>query len=308
MKLIPSQTVDSLAKIIGASYAGRRDHKITGLNEIHKVETGDLVFVDVEKYYDIALNSAATTILINKKIDCPDGKALIFSNDPVRDFNILTRHFMPFQKADSMMSATAKIGAGTLIQPNVFIGNHVRIGMNCLLHAGATIYDHTEIGDNVIIHPNAVIGSDAFYFKKRSGCYEKYHACGNVVIEDDAEIGAGCTIDRGVTGDTRIGAGTKIDNLVQIGHDTVIGKNCLIAAQVGIAGAVVIEDDVTLWGQVGVPSNVRIGKGAVILAQSGITKSLEGGKVYFGSPAEENRKKLRELALIRKIPILMERL
>ena len=134
------------------------------------------------------------------------------------------------------------------------------------------------------------------------------HTCGRVVIGNDVEIGSNSTIDKGVSGDTNIGEGTKIDSHVHVGHDTEIGKNCLFAAHVGISGAVVIEDDVTLWGQVGIPSDVVIGKGVVVLAQSGVTKSLESNKVYFGSPAAENREKLRELALIRKLPKLMEKL
>ena len=134
------------------------------------------------------------------------------------------------------------------------------------------------------------------------------HSCGRVVIEDHVEIGALCSVDKGVTGDTLIKRGTKIDNQVHVGHDTVIGENCLFAAQVGIAGCVIIEDDVTLWGQVGVPSDLTIGKGAVVLGQSGLTKNLEGNKTYFGSPAVEARTKFKELAAIRKLPRIIETL
>ncbi|MFH1321568.1 MAG: UDP-3-O-(3-hydroxymyristoyl)glucosamine N-acyltransferase [Bacteroidota bacterium] len=308
MKLTPPQKLKDIAKLINAEFEGDTDHLVSGINEIHKVEKGDLVFVDNEKYYDKALHSSATVILIDKKVICPDGKALLISDDPFRDFNILTRHFNSFEKANSAISDTAVIGKGTIIQPNVFIGNNVKIGKNCIIHTNVSIYDLTVIGNNVIIHANTVIGSDAFYYKKRPGKYDKLHSCGKVLIEDNVEIGACCTIDRGVTGETLIGAGSKLDNQVHIGHDTIIGKNCLFAAQVGISGAVVIEDDVTLWGQAGVPSNITIGKGAVVLAQSGITKSLQGNKVYFGSPAGENMKKLRELAMIRKIPEIIEKL
>ena len=184
----------------------------------------------------------------------------------------------------------------------ILIGNHVTVGENCVIHAGVSIYDHCIVGNNVIIHSNTVIGSDAFYYKKRPSGYDKMISCGRVVIADNAEIGACCTIDKGVSGDTYIGAGTKFDNHIHIGHDTVIGKNCLFAAQVGVAGVVKIEDDVILWGQVGVQKDLVIGKGAVVLGQSGIAKSLEGGVTYFGSPVREAREKMKELAMIKRLP------
>ena len=308
MKLTPPQKLKDIAGIINAEFEGVPDHPISGINEIHKVEPGDLIFVDHPKYYDRAINSVATTILIDKKVECSKNKALIISDDPFRDFNILTIHFRPFKKSDAAISDTAVIGEGTIIQPHVFIGNNVKIGENCVIHANVSIYDYTEIGNNVIIHANAVIGSDAFYFQKRSEGYDKLHSCGKVVIKDNVEIGACCTIDRGVSGNTVIGTGSKLDNQIQIGHDTVIGKNCLFAAQVGISGAVTIEDDVTLWGQVGIPSDLTIGKGAVLLGQSAPIKSLEGNKTYLGSPAGEAREKMKDLVMIRKIPEIIEKL
>jgi UDP-3-O-[3-hydroxymyristoyl] glucosamine N-acyltransferase len=160
----------------------------------------------------------------------------------------------------------------------------------------------------VILHSGVVIGADAFYYKKRPAGYDRLLSCGKVVIEDNVEIGALSSIDRGVTGETVIGSGTKIDNHVQVGHDTKVGKNCLFASMVGISGACVIEDDVILWGQVGVPSKIRIGKGAVLLGQSAPAKSLEGGKTYIGSPADESMKKFPELAMIRKLPEIFVKL
>ena len=278
------------------------------MNEIHVVRTGDIVFVDHPKYYDKALQSAATVILINKKVSCPEGKALLISEDPFRDFNRLSQYFRPFEPADRSIATTAKIGKNTVIQPNVFIGNHVSIGENCLIHSNVSIYDHCVLGDHVVIHAGTVLGSDGFYFQKRAEGFVKLQSVGRVVIEDEVEIGAACTIDKGVTGDTTIGYGTKIDNQVQIAHDTVIGKKCLIASQVGIAGCTVIEDEVTLWGQVGIKSDVTIGKGAVVYAQSGINNDLEPGKTYFGSPATEARDKFRELALLRSLPKLLEKI
>ncbi len=308
MQLTPHITLREAAGYIDAEYAGDPGMTISGINEIHRVEKGDITFVDHPKYYNKALDSAATTIIINKKMASPNGKALIFSDDPFRDFVALIKRFSPFKAADAMISPTAKIGEGTVIQPGAFIGNHVTIGNHCIIHANVTINDHTVIGHNVIIHSGAVLGADAFYFKRRPAHYDKLESCGHVEIGDDVEIGANTTIDRGVSGITTIGAGTKLDNLVMVGHDTIIGQNCLFAAQVGIAGCVNIEDDVILWGQVGVQKDLTIGKGAVVLGQSGIAKSLEGNKTYFGSPVLEAREKMKELAMIKHLPEIVEKL
>ncbi len=308
MKFNTTHTLQEIAKIIGCSYVGADDFPVFGMNEIHVVTPGDIVFVDHPKYYDKALQSAATIVLINKEVECPAGKALLISDDPFRDFNTLTRHFMPFVSAQAAISASAQIGEGTVIQPNCFVGNHVKIGRNCLIHANVTVYDHTLIGDNVIIHSGTVLGADAFYYKKRPEGYDQLLSGGRVVIEDQVGIGALCTIDKGVTGDTTIGWGTKIDNQVHVGHDTVIGKKCLIASQTGIAGCVIIKDEVTLWGQVGTTSGITIGEKAVILGQTGVTKSVEGGKTYFGTPIEESREKLKQLANIKRIPEILTKL
>ncbi len=308
MQLNPTLTLKQVADILKAKFEGDQAFEISGINEIHMVKKGDLTFVDHPKYYDKALNSAASTIIINKPVKCPEGKALIFSDDPFRDFVSLIKKFRPFEPASAMVSSSAIIGQGSQIQPGAFIGNHVVIGKNCIIHPNVTIYDHTVIGDNVIIHAGSVIGSDGLYYKRRPGYYNKLESGGRAVIEDNVEIGACCTIDRGSTGDTTIGWGTKFDNHIHIGHDTIIGKNCLFAAQVGVAGCVIIEDDVILWGQVGVQKDLTIGKGAVVLGQSGISKSLEGGKTYFGSPAQDSREAMKQIALVRKLPQVFEKI
>jgi UDP-3-O-[3-hydroxymyristoyl] glucosamine N-acyltransferase len=308
MKLDHAYTLQEIAALIGATYEGPAGHTVTGINEIHKVEAGDLVFVDHPKYYDKALKCAATTILIDKKMDAPEGKALIFSDDPFADYNKLTKHFRPFEALTQGVSSSAIVGEGTLLQPNVAVGNHVTIGKNCILHPGVVIYDHCQLGDNVIIHSGTVIGAEAFYFQKREGVFHKMHSCGRVIIENDVEIGAACTVDRGVSGDTVIGAGTKFDNMIHIGHDTVVGKNCLFAAQVGVAGCVIVKDNVTLWGQVGIAPNVTIGEGATVGAKSGVLKTLAPGKMYFGTPAGEARMKYREVAALKKLPEIIESL
>ncbi|MES2543373.1 MAG: UDP-3-O-(3-hydroxymyristoyl)glucosamine N-acyltransferase [Bacteroidota bacterium] len=308
MKFNKVYSLQEIASMLNCEFVGDKNFSVRGLNEIHVVEHGDIVFVDHPKYYDKALQSEASIVLINKNVDCPEGKALLISEDPFRDFNKLIKHFKPFQESNVAISESARIGEGTVIQPNAFIGNNVVIGKNCLIHSNVSIYDHTIIGDNVIIHAGTILGADAFYYKKRPDGFDQLISCGRVIIEDNVGIGALCTIDKGVTGDTTIGEGTKIDNQVHVGHDTIIGKKCLIASQTGIAGCVVIKDEVTIWGQVGTTSGITIGEKAIILGQTGVTKSIEGGKTYFGTPIQESRETLKQMANIKKIPEILNKL
>jgi len=299
-----------IAALINAELIGNTTALATGINEIHKVEKGDLVFADHPKYYDASINSAASFIIINKKTDFPEGKTLLITSDPFEAYQTIVNHYRPFSPSMKMISDSSSAGEGTVIMPSAYIGNRVSIGKNCIIYPNVTVLDDCVIGDDVIIQAGATIGSDAFYYNKKTNRdihYKKMLSCGRVVIEHGVEIGAGCTIDRGVSGDTVIGSGTKIDNLVQIGHDTVVGKNCLFAAQVGIAGATTIEDNVILWGQVGVSKTLTIGEGAIIYAQSGVKDSIAGGKVYFGSPVEDAREKMKELIWIKRIPQLWEK-
>lgn len=306
MKFPQPYTLKQISDLLKITYVGPPDFLITGCNEIHRVECGDIVFVDHPKYYDKALNSAATTILINKEVDCPEGKALLISEDPFADFNRLTTFFKPFQPSTSFISPSAKLGANVTLQPGVFIGNNVVVGDDVVIHPNVTIYDDCIIGNNVNIHANTVLGADAFYYKNRPEGFDQLLSSGNVVIEDNVDIGASCTIDKGVSASTIIGEGSKLDNQIHVGHDTIIGKKCLIASQTGIAGCVTIGDEVTIWGQVGTNSGITIGSKAVILGQAGVTKSVEGNKTYFGTPIYESRDKLKELAFVRKLPKVLE--
>lgn len=299
-----------IARLIGAEVVGEREGAVAGINEIHKVEEGDLVFVDHPKYYQKCIESAATYIIINQVTSFPPHKSLLLVAQPFEAYLKIVQHFRPFEPSQKLKSDTAVIGRHTVIMPGAYIGNYVTIGDNCIIHPNVVIMDYCIIGNNVIIQAGTVIGSDAFYYNKKTDReihYKKMLSCGRVVIEDFAEIGANCTIDRGVTGDTVIGAGTKFDNLIHIGHDTIIGKNCLLAAEVGIAGATVVEDNVILWGQVGVTKTITIGKGAEVMGQSGVTNSLEGGKKYFGLPATDAMSKKRESVWIKRIPELWEK-
>ena len=308
MKFSEPVRLEELAFLTGSRVIGDGNSLVHGINEIHKVEQGDISFVDHPKYYDKALSSAATFVIINKEVDAPEGKSLLFHSDPFGVYNKIVSRFRTFTPSSSAVSPTAQIGEGTVIQPGTFVGNDVIIGKNCLIHSNVSIYDHTVIGDDVVIHANTVIGADAFYFKRRPEGYDKMRSCGRVIIHDRVEIGANCTIDKGVSSDTVISEGTKLDNMVHIGHDTVVGKNCLFAAQVGVAGVVTIEDDVILWGQVGVQKDLTIGKGAIVLGKSGVPKSLEGGKTYFGAPVQDAREKMKELAFIKQLPELLGRI
>lgn len=299
MKFKQTHFLKDIAAILKCEFVGDPEFPVTGMNEIHVVTQGDIVFVDHPKYYDKALNSAATIVLINKKVEAPEGKALLISDDPFRDFNILTTHFLAFAKAESN---PPQVGKETIIQPNVHLGHDVVIGENCVIHSNVSINDRCIIGDNVTIHSGTTLGADAFYYKRRPDGYDKLLSNGRVIVEDHVEIGALCTIDRGVTGDTTIGYGSKLDNQVHIGHDTILGKHVLIASQTGISGCVIIEDDVKIWGQVGIRSDIKLGAGCEIMAQSGVSKDVEPGDVLFGSPASNAKQKFKEMAALRMLP------
>jgi UDP-3-O-[3-hydroxymyristoyl] glucosamine N-acyltransferase len=299
-----------IADLIEAKIIGNEKGNATGINELHKVEAGDLVFVDHPKYYDKCINSNADFIIINKETNVPDGKALLVVENPFEAYCKIVNHFMPFTPANKAINDSAKIGAGTFIYPTAFIGNNVSIGKNCIIHPNVSIMDNCIIGDNIIIQSGTVIGSDAFYYntKKDSALwYKKMPSCGRVILKDNVEIGANCTIDRGVSHDTIIGEGTKLDNLIHIGHDTVIGKNCLFAANVVVAGVVNIEDGVTIWGGSIINKTLTIGANAILLARTGVSSSIVGNKTYWGTPAQEAGLVKREMIWVKRIPELWEK-
>lgn len=310
MRFEKTVPLTEIASLINARIIGNSNAEASGINEIHKVEEGDLVFVDHPKYYQKCINSAATFIIINQETHFPPHKSLLLVEEPFEAYQTIVSHYRPFTPLTKNISDTASIGEGSVVMPGAIIGNGVQIGMNTIIHPNVVIMDHCIVGNNVIIQSGTVVGSDAFYYNKKTARevhYKKMLSGGRVVIEDSVEIGANCTIDRGVSGDTVIGAGTKMDNLVHIGHDTMVGKNCLFAAQVGIAGATTIEDEVILWGQVGVSKTLTVGKGAEVYAQSGVPATIEGGKKYFGSPVEDALTKKKELVWMKRIPVLWEK-
>lgn len=279
----------------------------TGINEIHKVVPGDITFVDVQKYFDSALRSVASIVILNEEVDVPEGKTLLYHDAPFKAYNDLVSEFRPFLPLTAQVSPLAKIHPTAIIEPNVVIGPYTEIGAHSHIQAGAVIHSHCIIGSHTIIQSGAIIGTDAFYYKRYPDHLTQWNTCGRVVIGDHVMIGAGCTLNKGVSGDTVVGDGTKFDSQIHIGHDAVIGKHCLFAAQVGIGGNTIIEDHVVLYGQVGVAQNIRIGAKAVVLAKSGVAKTISGGKTYFGYPAGEANEKMRELASLRNLPSMLKR-
>ena len=310
MILHQSLSIDELIQLIGhpVTVKGDASVRVTGVNELHSVRKGDLSFVDSERYYVRMLASEASVILINSaETECPDGKTLLVTDDPLRDYLAVVNHFVHFTPQESSIHPSAVIGEGTVIQPLVFIGENVRIGKNCVIHSNVSIYADTVIGDNVTIHSNSTIGADACYYQKRPDGWLKLTSCGNTYIGNDVEIGCNCCIDRGVSGTTYIGDGTIFDNLVQVGHDTHIGKRVLLGAQCGIAGCTYIDDDCKIWAKAAVNKDLYVAKGTVLLALSAIDKDVkEEGRTLFGMPATDANAKWREMVMLRKLPELFK--
>ena len=310
MRFVQPLSLDEIIGIIGhpVTIVGNTEGMVTGVNEFHSVEEGELTFVDCDKYYQRILQSKASFILINQdNLACPEGKTLIVTSDPLSDYLQIVRKFIRFNPQSTAIHPSAVIGEGTIIQPLVFIGENVKIGKNCLIHSNVSIYADTVIGDNVIIHSNSTIGGDACYFQKRPDGWVKLDSCGNTIIESDVEIGCGCCIDKGVSGTTFIGQGTKFDNLVQVGHDTHIGKRVLLGAQSGIAGCTYIDDDCKIWAKSCVNKDLYIAKNTVLYAVSALDKSVQQeGCTLFGMPAIDAATKWKEMILIKNLPKLYE--
>lgn len=310
MKFKQPISVESVVEIIGhpLQQIGRYDGQVTGINELHSVETGDITFVDCDKYYNRVLQSDASVILINTDaVACPEGKVLLVTADPLLDYLSVVRHYTHYTPQSTAIHPDAQIGEGTVIEPLVFIGENVKIGKNCVIHSNVSIYADTVIGDNVIIHSNSTIGADACYFQKRPDRWIKMESCGTTYIGNDVEVGCGCCIDKGVSGVTYIGDGTKFDNLVQIGHDTHIGKRVLLGAQCGIAGCTYIDDDCKIWGKASVNKDLYVAKNTVLFGCSAIDKNVtEEGQTLFGIPADDAQKKWKEFVYIRKLSTLFE--
>ena len=311
---------------------GDGDVEITRVIGIDEADTGDVTFVSNPKYAAKARTTKASAVIVT--IDFPDiDRATLRSPNPYLTFARAVELFyqapLPVQTVDgtSKIASSAKIGAGASIAPFVVIEDDVQIGKNCTLYPfvhisrGARIgdnfraYAHVSvrefctIGNNVILQDGAKIGTDGFgYAKKDDGSYYKIVQSGVVVLEDDVEVGANATIDRGTIGETRIRRGVKIDNLVQVGHASDVGENTLLCAQVGLAGSSKIGRSVILTGQVGVAGHLEIGDRVVATAQTGIPNSIEADKVVSGYPAIDNKLWLKSSAVFKRLPELLKRI
>lgn len=303
---------------------------ITGIASIQLAAPGDLVFVQDEKNLEAALQSRASAVIAGEfAAERKYPKPLLITNDPRLAFAQAARLVCPKPVRNpgvhpsAIVHAGAKLGSvcideravvaegaqiadGTWIGAGCVIGRDVSIGENCELHPNVTVYPGTRLANRVIVHAGSVLGSDGFGYSRdpKTGRYEKFPQIGRLEIEDDVEIGANTTIDRGALVVTRIGRGTKIDNLVHVGHNVQIGTDVVIAAQAGLSGSAVIEDNVVIGGQVGLGDHVRIQDGAILGGQTGIPsrKIIRGrGVVFWGTPARPLRTYLKELALLARL-------
>lgn len=320
-----------LVTIIGGELVGDGSVAITSVAGIREAGPGSITFLANPKYVDFLETTRASAVIVPKGSSHPS-KPLVVSDTPYLTFIKAVEFFVPNRDvhtpgihATAVVDPTATIGSSVHIGANVVIGERVligdgtavlagtyvgrdtEVGGSCLIYPNVTIREETKIGERVVIHSGAVIGSDGFGFVKEGDVYRKVPQIGNVVIEDDVEIGANVTIDRATTGTTLVGKGTKIDNLVQVGHNVKIGENCILVAQVGIGGSTELGSGVTLAGQAGAAGHIKIGDGATVAAQSGVTKSVPAGVTVSGYPAREHGLANRIYASTQKLPGLLKK-
>ncbi|MBV8780845.1 MAG: UDP-3-O-(3-hydroxymyristoyl)glucosamine N-acyltransferase [Phycisphaerae bacterium] len=306
--------LDELAARIGAQLAGDGAIEVASVATLENAKAGQLSFVSNPKYAKLIESTQASALVVSPNVNS-DRLALLKAKNPYFAFckAIVTlhghrRHPHGGVHPTAFTDPSATIGEGTVIYPGAYVGPRCKVGRDCILYAGVNLYDDTIIGDRVIVHSGAVIGADGYGFATEAGVHHKIPQIGNVVIEDDVEIGANCSIARGALESTRIGAGTKIDALVQVGHGTTIGPHCLLVAQVGISGSVTIGHHVVIGGQVGVTGHLEIGDQVSIGAKSGVINDVAPKSVVLGSPAIEYRRALRVAGLMSNLPELAERI
>ena len=314
--MLITKTIQEIAELVGGRIIGHCDRTLHGVASLSEATEGDVAFLGNEKYHDQVAISRASVVLVAPGFDVEpqEGRAWIECADPSDLFTRVILAFTPpaieypagihpraviaddvavpascHIGAGVVIEHGAKIGENTVILPNVYIGVDTTVGANCLIYPNVVIRERCIIGNRVILHPGVVIGADGFGYKSSAAGHEKIPQVGIVQIDDDVEVGANSTIDRARFGRTWIQAGTKIDNLVQIGHNVEIGRACIVVAQVGIAGSTHLGNGVILAGQVGVNGHLRIGDGAIAMAQSGVSKDTPAGAVVMGSPAQDRR-------------------
>lgn len=328
-------TLSELARWVdGDIVRGGLDLSLTGMAALDAAGPQDVSFLGNEKYYNQFLTTRAAAVIVPRGVtDGPEGAGLIAVENPSLAFAVVVRHFAAATRkfvpgihpkafvdptavldpgkvrvnAGAVIMAGARIGDGTDIGPNVVISDDAVIGADCRIMANASVRERCVLGNRVILQPGAVIGSDGYGYEFSEGSHVKIDQVGIVEIGDDVEVGANSTIDRARFGKTIIGEGTKIDNLVQIGHNVILGKHCLIVAQTGISGSTRLGDHVTCAGQVGVVGHITIGDKVTLTARSGVTTSLPGGQVYSGRPAQPFREEMKLRANVRRLPKLIAR-
>jgi len=325
-------TTGELAEKLGANLIGDARLKLYGLAPIEDAKKGDLAFLANKKYFKYIEKTKATAVIVPPEISSAD-TALLIHPQPYYAYALAVRLFYPDDGyyregihtnaligencgidpsahigANVVIEDDVTIGENSRILPNCFIGRNSSLGRDCRIYPNVVIREKSEIGNGVIIHSGATIGSDGFGYAPKDGVHHKIPQVGRVVIEDNVEIGANCAIDRAAMGETRIGRGTKIDNLVQIAHNVKTGENCIIISQVGVSGSTKLGNNVILAGQAGLVGHIQIGDNVIVAAQSGIKDSLQENKTYLGSPAHEIMHQKRIEAIINKLPQYIKRI
>lgn len=328
-------TLADLAEWVdGDIIRGNPELSLTGMAALNEASSGDISFLGNEKYHAQFLETRASAVIVGRDVtDGSDEVALVAVENPTLAFSVVVRHFAQIARnfepgvhpsavvdpsaqlnpekvqvhAGAVIMAGAKVGDGSEIGANAVVGLDAVLGEDCLLMANVTVRERCVLGDRVTVQPNSVIGSDGYGYEFKDGKHVKIEQVGIVEIHDDVEIGANVAIDRARFGKTVIGEGTKIDNLVQIGHNCIIGKHCLIVSQCGISGSTKIGDYVTMAGQSGVSGHVVVGDKSVIAGRSGVTTDLDGGQVYSGFPAVPVMEDRKARAMARRLPKLVER-
>jgi UDP-3-O-[3-hydroxymyristoyl] glucosamine N-acyltransferase len=324
-----------IAMMIGGKVEGNATASVTSFGKIEEAKEGQLAFLANPKYEEHLYTTHASIIIINEaqELKQPVAATLIRVPDAYSAFATLLSKYQEivqqqltgvqepsyiaktasygdnvFIGAFAYLGENVKLGNGTKIYPNAFIGNNVSIGNNCIIHPGVKIYHDCKLGNNITVHAGTVIGSDGFGFAPQAdGSFKKVPQIGNVVIEDNVEVGANATIDRATIGSTLIKSGAKLDNLIQIAHNVEVGHSTVIAAQAGVSGSTKIGNGVMIGGQAGIVGHIQLGDGAKVNAQSGVSKSIDAGKAVTGSPAYDYKSALRSQAAARKLPDLEKR-